>query len=137
MYKKIAGAVAIFFCCSAMFGIQQQEKKIEKDTSSFMKRKLTNSKNIVSGLATEDFELIEKSSQDLMLLSQEAEWKVMTTPAYLEMSRDFRASAKRVREAAKKKNLDGATLAYFEVTLSCVRCHKYIRNKKEDEKKKK
>ena len=28
---------------------------------------------------------------------------------------------------AKAKNIEGVTLAYFEMTMSCVRCHTYVR----------
>jgi hypothetical protein len=28
---------------------------------------------------------------------------------------------------AKDKNLDGAALAYVQLTMSCVNCHKYVR----------
>lgn len=100
------------------------------DSKTFMERKLTASKSIIEGLSRADFDLVEKYAQDLMLISQEANWKVLNTKPYLKMSADFRSSAERMRDAANEKNLDGATLAYFEVTLSCVRCHKYIRNHK-------
>jgi hypothetical protein len=43
------------------------------------------------------------------------------------MSSEFRGSAQRLRDHAKEKNVDAATLSYFEVTLNCVRCHKYVR----------
>ncbi len=29
---------------------------------------------------------------------------------------------------AKDKNLDGVTLAYMDLTMSCVRCHQYVRD---------
>lgn len=32
-----------------------------------------------------------------------------------------------MRDAAKKKNIDGAALAYMETTMKCVSCHKYVR----------
>ena len=30
-------------------------------------------------------------------------------------------------EAARKKNLDGAVLAYVDLTMKCINCHKYVR----------
>jgi len=106
---------------------EQSAKQDKEDSKSFMNRKLSTSKGIVEGLSRENYDLLEKCAQDLMLLSQEANWKVLNTKPYLKMSADFRSSAERLRNAAAEKNLDGATLAYFEVTLICVRCHKYIR----------
>jgi len=132
MSKTIIGIILV---AATGFGVaysadarQDQEEKIQKDTTPFMQRKLDHSRDIVSGLAQENFPLITKRAQDLMLLSHETDWKVMTTPEYLRMSADFRGSAGRLRDSADAKNIDGATLAFFEVTLSCVRCHKYIRN---------
>lgn len=107
--------------------VKQDQDKVETTPTPFMLRKLDHSRDIVSGLAMEDFEMIAKNAQDLMALSQDAEWQVLTTPEYLKLSSEFRGSAERLREAASSKNLDGSTLAYFEVTLNCVRCHKYIR----------
>jgi hypothetical protein len=106
---------------------EPQEKPKQLDNRPFMERKLEAAKNIVSGLATEDFELIAKSASDLTLLSQESQWEVFQTDSYYRMSADFRESSTLLRDTARDKNLDGATLAYFEVTLNCVRCHKYIR----------
>jgi hypothetical protein len=33
---------------------------------------------------------------------------------------------------AKDKNIDGVALAYVDVTLSCVRCHEYVREHRRD-----
>ena len=114
---------------SILFAKQDQEA-INTDKKPFMQRKLDASREIVKGLSIENFDLISKNSQELMLLSHEAQWQAMTTPEYLRMSSEFRGSAERLRDQAKGQNLDGCTLAYFEVTLSCVRCHKYMRQQK-------
>ena len=108
------------------FGNQDEEPK-QKNTTKFMIQKLDESREIVEGLATENYDQIAKSAQDLILLSHETDWNVIQSEAYLEMSDEFRESAGRLRKSAEEKSLDGATLAYFEVTLNCVRCHKYVR----------
>lgn len=126
---KLFAASLLLLSVGSLFatGVIQDPQQLQKDESAFMKRKLTDAKQIVAGLATEDFDLISKSAQDLMLLSHEADWNVVQTAPYIGMSREFRSSAQRLRDYGNDKNLDGATLAYFEVTLNCVRCHKYIR----------
>ena len=131
MFLKTTFALALVSIAGGVLlssGRAQDQDKLQKDTSVFMKRKLDGARDVVAGLSTEDYGLISKSAQDMMLLSHEAEWNVLTTPEYLKMSNEFRAAAGRLRDSAKTKNLDGATLAYFEVTLNCVRCHKYIRS---------
>ncbi len=118
--------VVLLGMIATVFGVQEKQDT-DQTTSAFMQQKLDYSREIVAGLATEDFAKISKSAQDLMLLSHEADWKVITTPEYLKASSDFRETVARLRSAGKEKNLDGATIAYFEVTLNCVRCHKQLR----------
>jgi len=137
MFTKLITCIVLVATSAGavIFGFQEERRQIQKDTSPFMKRKLDDSRDIVSGLATEDYGLISKSAQDLMLLSHEADWNVLQTDKYLRMSSDFRSSAQRLRDSAHEKNLDGATLSFFEVTLSCVRCHKYVRQNRDLKKK--
>ena len=46
----------------------------------FMKAKLQHAQRVLEGLATEDFDLIAKHSQEMSLLSQAATWQVLQTP---------------------------------------------------------
>ena len=111
---------------SLAYGVQDQER-VEQDTSKFMQQKLDFSRDILEGLANEDYEQITKAAQDLMLLSHESDWNVLTTPEYLKASSNFRETVQRLRDVGRENNLDGATIAFFEVTASCVRCHKQLR----------
>ena len=43
------------------------------------------------------------------------------------MMRDFEYANKALALAAREKNLDGATIAYIQLTVSCVQCHKLVR----------
>jgi cytochrome c556 len=97
------------------------------DVAAFMRMKLEHSQNVLEGIALEDFALIERDSQRLSLLSQAANWQVLQTPDYLQHSLDFRRSADALTKAARDKNLDGAALAYVQMTMNCVNCHKYVR----------
>ena len=134
--KLVCGTILLAIGSSAIvFGVQDPQKT-EKDATRFMARKLDSSRDIIAGLATENYDLISKSAQDLMLLSQESHWNVFQGQKYLRMSSDFRGSAERLRDAANNESLDGSTLAYFEVTLNCVRCHKYVRKNQANLKKK-
>ncbi|MCE9556421.1 MAG: cytochrome c [Planctomycetes bacterium] len=94
---------------------------------AFMRAKLDHSKKILEGLTTDNLEEVAKDSQELAMLSQASNWQVLQTEDYLQHSREFRRAANALTQAAKDKNLDGATLAYVSVTMSCVNCHKYVR----------
>jgi len=102
----------------------------EKRSKDIMRRKLTHAQRILEGLAINDCESIVKNAQELMLLSKANEWRVLGTPRYELHSNEFRRAIDNIVEKAKEKNLDGAALGYVELTLSCVRCHKYVRDVK-------
>jgi hypothetical protein len=95
-----------------------------------MKRKLQYSQKLLEGIAINDFEMINDNAVGLITISKQAEWMVLKTPAYELNSNDFRRAVSNVIDKAKEKNIDGVALAYVEVTLSCVRCHKHVREVK-------
>jgi len=92
-----------------------------------MKRKLASSQKVLEGIAVGDFKLIDKHAEELLLIAKEAGWKVLKTPSYELYSNDFRRHAETLMKNAKDKNLDGAALTYVELTLTCVKCHKHVR----------
>ena len=100
------------------------------DVQGFMKVKLEDSKKILEGLTIENFDMIAKNSQAISLLSEDALWQVLQTPEYSQRSAEFRRTADRLTQAAKKKNLDAAALAYVELTMKCIDCHKYVRDQR-------
>jgi hypothetical protein len=99
-----------------------------KDLSNLMKRKLENAQKVLEGIALNDFDKISKHADELISISKQAEWMVLKTPEYELHSNRFRRDATDLVEKAKDKNLDGAALAYVDLTLSCVKCHKYVRD---------
>ena len=94
----------------------------------FMRAKLAHADNVLEGLAVADYEMIERAAQELSLASLDSNWQVLQTEDYARQSAEFRRSCDALRKAAQDKNLDGATLAWVEVTLKCVQCHKYVRD---------
>jgi hypothetical protein len=93
-----------------------------------MRAKLGHSQNVLEGLSIADYDLIERGAQDLSLASLDSNWQVLQTEDYVRQSAEFRRSCEVLRDAAKAKNLDGATLAWMDVMLKCVQCHKYVRD---------
>ena len=53
---------------------------------------------------------------------------MLQTEEYLKQSGDFRRAADALTKAAQEKNVDGAALAYLDMTMKCVNCHKYVRD---------
>jgi hypothetical protein len=100
---------------------------IAKELGDLMKRKLENSQKVLEGVAMNDFDKIGKHADELIFISKQAEWKVLKTPEYELYSNEFRRNAADLVQKAKEKNLDGAALAYVDLTLTCVKCHKHVR----------
>jgi len=96
--------------------------------AGFMRAKLGHSQNVLEGLSTADYDLIERGAQELSLASQDSNWQVLQTEDYIRQSAEFRRACDSLRAAAKARNLDGAALAWMDVTLKCVQCHKYVRD---------
>jgi hypothetical protein len=92
-----------------------------------MKKKLEHAQKLLEGIAMRDFELIEKQADNLVLISKKAEFLALKTPDYTMYSEDFRRNAERAGRMAREKNVDGAALAYVQMTMNCVNCHKHVR----------
>ena len=116
-------AMAAFLSCQAF---AQDSDKV----AIFMKAKLEHSQKVLEGLTLEDYDKIAKHAQEMSLLSQASTWQVLQTPEYHDRSVEFRRSVDAITEAARKKNLEGAALAYVDATMKCVSCHKYVRKVK-------
>ncbi len=109
-------------------GRASQQKK--QNRSEFMRRKLEFSKNVLEGLALEQYPIIEKNAKALKILSQAAEWEVPMIPNatdYVALTSEFQRNTDELVKTAKQGNIDGATLAYVKLTMNCVQCHKYVR----------
>ncbi len=103
----------------------------KRTRAEFMRLKLDFSKDVLEGLALEQYATIEKGGKALKRLSEAAEWEVATIPSandYVMLTTDFQRHADELVKQAKAKNIDAATLAYVKLTMSCVQCHKFIRD---------
>ena len=95
-----------------------------------MRVKLDHSQKTLEGLSKADFDLIAKHSQAISLLCEDEMWMVIQTAEYRERSKEFKRSVDAITNAARKKNLEAATLAYVDTTIKCVSCHNYIRQER-------
>jgi cytochrome c556 len=111
-------------------GFTQEQTKSEASTKEIMKQKLDYAHYILNGIATENFDLISDNAEKLSKLSQAMAWRARETPQYATFSAEFRRNADALAKAAKDRNADAASLAYVQMTLSCVNCHKYMRGPK-------
>ncbi len=126
--KKVILPAIVTLGAALLFGsAAQPQPEAPKPLRDFMRLKLEHSQKVLEGLVTDDHTLVSKHSQEMSLLSQEAAWAVLQTPEYFEHSAEFRRIANDLTEAARQKNLDGASFKYVELTMKCITCHKYVR----------
>ena len=102
--------------------------KAGKPLSKFMRQKLDASNEVLEGLATEDFALIEKGAASMKRLSSAEQWQVSNDALYRQHSNQFRRVMEKLEKTAKEKQLDAAALSWVEGTMSCLECHKWVRS---------
>jgi hypothetical protein len=124
MRKLVCALVAVALL--GMTGDGQGEEP-KKAVSELMQRKLQASQKILEGVAINDFDKIAKNAEELLTVSKLAEWRVLKTPRYDLFSGELQRTAETLIKNAKDKNLDAASLNYVDLTLTCVKCHKYVR----------
>ncbi|WP_228030269.1 hypothetical protein [Gimesia benthica] len=107
----------------------KNQKKIpaQEKVSQFMQAKLDSSKQVLEGMMTEDFQQIQKGAQKLIDMSNATQWQVVEGPVFAQQSAEFRSAAKELQDYAKKKNIDGVSLSYLHLTMTCIACHKQIK----------
>jgi hypothetical protein len=99
----------------------------DAETTEIMQQKLMRSQAVLRGIALQDFALIQTNAFQMVKLSQLGGWQARQTPEYELFTIEFRRRAEDLVKAAKSKNIDAATLAYTQLTFSCVSCHKFLR----------
>jgi hypothetical protein len=133
----LATLAALFLFVPASTGDDKPKDKPKDDPKAkpdakadLMKKKLALAQKILDGLAMEDFDKIKTGADDLVTVRQAAAFMVGKTAKYEVYANDFQKHLEEIQKAAKKKNVEAAALGYVEMTLTCVRCHQYVRDEK-------
>ena len=111
-----------------------QEKKPPaeeaNEPSIWMKKKLDYSQNILAGLANADFDQVAENAQAMQGLSK-LEWFIRgRTPGYRTQLEIFQDANAEIIKQAQQDNLEGSALAFTQLAISCVNCHKHLRDSK-------
>lgn len=99
-------------------------------TSFWMQKKLEYSKNILAGISTADFDKIVENGESMRRLSTIEGFIRGQTPGYRTQLGIFEEAAGEIIRQGKKDNVEGAALAFTQLTISCVNCHKQLRESK-------
>ena len=91
-----------------------------------MKTKLEHSQKILESVVTSDWAALERHSQELQRLANDPAWMVLKTREYARQSEAFLRATEDLIDAAKRRDLEAAPLAYVSMTMSCVQCHRHV-----------
>ncbi len=108
--------------------VRAEKTNDEEDKASiWMKGKLQLSQNILAGLTRSDFGKIKANARAMNSLGFLEKWSRADRKDYKRQLAHFELANLEIMRQAEKKNLDGATLAYLQLTTSCVQCHQVVR----------
>lgn len=121
--RTVVTAAIVLFVCAPGSTEGPQEDSVKK----LMSLKLEYSQKVLESVVREDFEALADLSFKLSVLTGTADWSVVRTEQYNQHTADFRRAVERLRVAPQDHNIDAAAMAYVNMTLQCVQCHKYVR----------
>jgi hypothetical protein len=116
--------------CLGLLGLTSflspQNEREASPAMEVMWRKLDLSHDALDALALEDFEALEAYASDPVSLSDAAREFIPDSEAYRDENRELRRAASNLGRAARFQDVDAAALAYMELTLGCVGCHRML-----------
>lgn len=99
------------------------------ELQKFMRKKLEASSRILEGLATEDPRLVQKGAEELSTMCDAEQWRISKDVMYRQFSDDFQRGTQFLGDAAKAGDLDKALVRWMDVTMQCIDCHRFVRDK--------
>ncbi len=99
----------------------------EHPMSFWMERKLEYSKKILEALTSGQYEEIESNAEQMRLLGKIEGFVRRRSPSYTSHLQSFDFATRELTRQSRDKNIEGATLAFHQLTTSCVGCHRSIR----------
>ncbi len=127
----LSGLAIGWLCHTAAQADDAKKQTVPKKltaTSLFMRVKLGQAQGMLEGLTVEDFDQIEKEAAAMFLLTKAEKWGGSKDPKFVQLSDEFGRLSLKVAKYAKEKNLDGAALSYMQLTLTCIECHRSVRD---------
>ena len=111
---------------------QKKDDKVPKVTkdrpmSFWMQHKLDYSKSILESLTMGEYKKLATTAEQMRLLGKLEGFVRRKNSAYRIQLRNFDLAAQELVRHAKQENPDGATLAFNQMTASCVACHTLLR----------
>ena len=139
MSRTLALVLVGLLALTAADGLGQNPQKDKIDSpplpneAQVMQVKLKRFQALLEAITKEDYKAMEENARSLArIVDTTAFLRAYKTEEYEVQARAFKQAAMTLAAKADAKNLDGATLAYLDMTMSCVKCHNHFRGKKRD-----
>jgi hypothetical protein len=91
-----------------------------------MRQKLADAQAVLAAVVTSNWTALEQNSRALAAATNDPAWMVLRTPEYTKQSEAFVRAASDLVDAAGRRDLEAAPLAYVTLTMRCVQCHRYV-----------
>ncbi len=130
----------LLFCVSVLPPISAQEKANTVGDSSlsstegtdapmsvWMAKKLKYSEELLKALTSGDFEAIKQTGERMRLIGKVEGFVRNQNPDYANHLKTFDLANRELIRQAKRENIEGALLAFHQLTSSCVACHVDLR----------
>lgn len=128
--KLVLAAVAVtagMVIATSIYGREKNNVRAEEVPDSLMQQKLHHAQELLAALAIADYDGMTEHSRELQRISLEARWSQPPSNNYAAFGDDFRNALDRLIASSEKQNIDGAALNYVQVVLTCIECHKVVR----------
>lgn len=109
-------------------GNADKKDEPERALERFMRQKLQASSLILEGLCTENLKMVSEGSDTLMKMSHEEKWRVSNDMMYRRYSEQFVSAVEELKSEADALDMNGASMAWVDVTMKCLKCHEWVRN---------
>lgn len=100
----------------------------KKPVSFWMEKKMEYSQSILRGLVTGELDQVAVTAEQMRLLSKVEGFIRGKKPGYRAQLQVFELANREIERQAKANNLEGAAMAFHQLTTSCVSCHRLIRS---------
>jgi hypothetical protein len=91
-----------------------------------MRTKLDHSQKVLEAVVTSNWQLLDRESRALADVARDPEWAVLGLPEYVRHTGAYLRATEDLLEAAKLRDLEGASIGFIALATSCVSCHRYV-----------
>lgn len=125
----IVGWLAMHAVAQEPEGEEAAAPEVTKDQpmSVWMEKKLEYSKNMLEALTAGRYEDIEKHAEQMRVIGKIEGFVRGRSSSYKSHLQTFDLATRELKRQARAENIEGATLAFHQLTTSCVTCHQSLR----------